>query len=199
LKIFPCPYHRLFQAAALAAAFLAAPRARAQAIPTAEKANDISAFAGGSYSNPEYGTYYNTGFTFGANLVQHHLNRHLDPSIEARFNLTSGTDVNEKTYLVGLRAQTAYHILHPYGDFLIGGGNIRFNLSNGQTYTTNNATVLSYGGGLDLDVYRQYQLKLDIQQQHWLLGDQPFQPWIALVGVTYRFHFRDYNKQDRAY
>jgi len=190
LKIFAGPGFRPL----LIAALLSASHARAQAVPTAAKANDLSVFAGGSYSNPEYGPFYDKGISFGANLVEH-LNRHVDPSLEARFNLTSGTDVNEKTALVGVRAQTTYHVLHPYGDFLIGGGNIKFNLSNGQSYTTNNSTVLSYGGGLDLDVYRQYQLKLDIQQQHWLLGDQPFQPWIAVVGVTYRFHFRDYNKQ----
>jgi outer membrane autotransporter protein len=69
---------------------------------------------------------------------------------------------------------------------------VRFNLANGQNYTTADSTVFSYGGGLDVDVFRQYQLKLDMQQQYWLLGDQPFKPWIATVGVTYRFHFRDY-------
>jgi hypothetical protein len=181
----------LFAAAALP------PRAHAQAMPTAAKQNSISVFAAGTYSNPQYGPYYDQGITFGANIVQH-LRHRIDPSIEGRVNITSGTDVGERTLLGGLRVQTSFRALHPYGDFLIGGGNIHFNLSNGQTYVTGDSTVFSYGGGLDIDVFRQYQLKLDIQQQDWKLGDAPFKPWIAAVGVTYRFHFRDYIKQGEA-
>lgn len=191
-------FRHLTTALGLALTALAAtPRAHAQASATASKANDISIFAGGTYSNPQYGPYYDKGFSFGGNIV-HHVNRFVDPSLEARFNFTSGTDASERTYLVGLRAQTAVYRLHPYGDFLIGAGTLRFNLSNGQNYSAPSSTVFSYGGGLDIDVFRQYQLKLDMQQQHWLLGDQPFNPWIAMVGVTYRFHFRDFNKQGEA-
>jgi hypothetical protein len=200
LKFFTSPVtHRRFTttlAIALAAAALS-PYARAQASATATKANAISAFAGGTYSNPQYGPYYDKGFSFGGNLVQH-VNRYIDPSLEARFNFTSGTDASERTYLVGLRAQTDISIVHPYGDILIGAGTLTFNLSNGQSYAAPRSTVFSYGGGADIDVFRQYQLKLDIQQQHWLLGDQPFHPWLAMVGVTYRFHFRDFVKQGEA-
>jgi hypothetical protein len=197
LKIFACTGIRRHLAAlglALLAAVLAH-RGSAQALPAAAKANSISVFAGGTYSNPEYGPYYNKGISFGANFVQH-LRHGLDPSLEGRINITNGTDVSEKTFLGGVRVQETFLThLHPYGDGLIGGGNIRFNLSNGQSYTTADSTVFSYGGGLDIDVFRGFQLKLDMQQQHWLLGDQPFNPWIGMAGVTYRFHFRDYVRQ----
>jgi hypothetical protein len=172
-------------------ALTAAPQARAQATSTASKSTALSLFAGGTYSNPQYGPYYNKGVTVGGNIV-HYVSHYVEPSLEGRINITSGTDVGERTYLIGLRAQTNLSIVHPYGDALIGGGNLHFNLSNGQSYSTSDSTVFSYGGGADIDVFRQYQLKLDLQQQHWLLGDQPFQPWLAMVGVTYRFRFRGY-------
>jgi hypothetical protein len=190
----------LFCAALLVTLSMGA-RLRAQALPTASKTNSISAFGGYTYSNPEYGSYYDQGVTFGANFVQHLSRIPLDPSFEARVNLTSGTDVNERTYLFGLRAQAhGYFHVHPYGDFLVGPGNIKFNLSNGSSYTTDNSTVYNYGAGVDIDTFRQFQLKLDFQRQHWALGQPsvPFQPIIGLVGITYRFHFRDYNKQGEA-
>jgi hypothetical protein len=185
LKIIACSgTRRLVAALGLALATVAVVhRAAAQATSPAYKTNSISVFAGGTYSNPQYGPYYDKGVTFGANFIQH-LRHGWEPSIEGRININNGTDAGEKTYLVGIRAQKAVLThLHPYGDGLIGGGNVRFNLANGQNYTT---------ADLDVDVFRQYQLKLDMQQQYWLLGDQPFKPWIATVGVTYRFHFRDY-------
>ncbi len=191
LKVALCLAPVVFAAAALG------PRANAQAMPTASKENSISVFAGGTYSNPQYGPYYDKGLTFGANIVEH-LRHRIDPSIEGRVNITTGTDVGERTYLGGLRVQTSLRAIHPYGDFLIGGGNIHFKLSNGQTYVNGYSTVFSYGGGVDIDVYRQFQLKLDMQQQDWMLGDAPFKPWIAMAGVTYRFHFRDYIKQGEA-
>jgi hypothetical protein len=175
--------------------------AHAQARATASKANDISAFGGYTYSNPEYGPDYNQGITAGVNFVQHVHRIPIDPSFEARVNFTSGTDVAERTYLFGIRAQThGYFHLHPYGDFLVGPGTIKFNLSNGTSYTSDSSTVYNYGAGVDIDTFRQFQLKLDFQRQHWALGQttNPFQPIIGLVGITYRFHFRDYNKQGEA-
>jgi hypothetical protein len=175
-----------------------APRAAAQAMPTASKTMDISAFAGFDYSNPEYGPDKNTGFTFGANVTRYY-NLPVELSIEVRANLTNGTDVSERTYLIGLRAQgNVLHSLHPYGDILFGIGDIHFNLSDGSTYIGDNSTVFNYGGGVNIDAYRQFQLKLDIQRQSWSLGHgsgNTFSPYIAMVGVTYRFHFRDYNRQ----
>jgi hypothetical protein len=169
-------------------------RADAQAMPTASKSNDISAFVGGTYSNPQYGPEQDKGITFGANLIEH-LHFPVSPSIEGRANITSGTYIGERSYLGGLRAQgDVLHYLHPSGDFLVGGGDLHFDLSSGQTYVTSLTTVYSYGGGVDVDAYRQFQLTLDVQQQSWSIGT-PFHPWIAMVGVTYRLRFRDYNRR----
>jgi hypothetical protein len=178
------------------------PRAHAQAMPTASKSNDISAFAGYSYANPMYGPDYDHGFSFGANFVHHLPHFPIDPSIEARINLLSGADVSERSYLFGVRAQTlGYFHVHPYADFLVGAGDIYFHLTNGSTYISDNSLVYNYGGGFDIDVYKQYQLKIDMQSQNWSIGHgsgDNFNPWIGMVGVTYRLHFRDYNKQGDA-
>ncbi len=91
--------------------------ADAQAMPTASKSNDISAFVGGSYSNPQYGPEQDKGITFGANLIEH-LHFPVSPSIEGRANITSGAYIGERSYLGGLRVQgDVLHYLHPYGDF----------------------------------------------------------------------------------
>jgi hypothetical protein len=121
------------------------------------------------------------------------------PSLEGRFNFLSGTYVSEHTKLVGFTVGSEslkrFH-MHPYADFLIGDGTIKFN-TTATGYTSDDSTVYDFGGGLDIDLVHNFQLRGDYQYQHWKLGQAtaPFTPNLFLIGVNYQFHFRDYNRQ----
>jgi hypothetical protein len=166
----------------------------AQASSTASRGIGISAFGGYIYSNPEYGPAKNSGGAVGFNITKF-IKFPVQPALEFRGNLTNGTYVKEKTYLVGVRGQAdVLRVLHPYVDFLIGTGTIHFNLSNGDGYTGDNSTIYDFGGGVDIDLVRHFQLRADLQEQHWSLGSSPsFTPVLFLIGVNYNFHFKDYN------
>jgi opacity protein-like surface antigen len=177
---------------------LASPsRSLAQAGATASRGAGISAFGGYINSNPEYGSARNTGEAFGLNLIKF-LKLPVNPSLEGRYNRDNGTYAQETSTLGGIRLQTdALHAfkVHPYVDFLIGSGTIHFN-TNSPGYTSDNSTVYNFGGGVDIDLIHNFQLKADYQYQHWKLGQESdaFTPNLILIGVTYQFHFRDYNR-----
>jgi opacity protein-like surface antigen len=173
-------------------------RSLGQAESTAARGAGLSAFGGYLNGNPEYGPSRNSGEAFGANFIKY-LPHAISPSIEGRYNRTSGTYVNENTFLGGVRIQYdafSRFRFHPYGDFLIGTGSIHFNTS-ATGYTSDNSTVEDFGGGVDIDLTHRVQLKADYQYQHWKLGQEtdPFTPNLLLIGVTYQFHFRDYVRQ----
>ena len=182
------------------------PPLHAQALVTASKAAEITAFGGYMYSNPDYGFNSYKGFVGGANFTMF---RHwwVDPSIEARFDYTAGTGISEHAFLVGPRAQKDYGRFHPYIDFLVGEGHISYNPP--PSFSPNDhgdgGINLTYGGGADIDVVRNFSLKVDFQQQNWNLGTNiPFQPdgsnytltpRTLSVGVTYHFPFSGLNHQ----
>jgi opacity protein-like surface antigen len=199
LKIRPCPGAvSLFIPAVLLLVFALPVRSLAQAASTASRGAGLSVFAGYINSNPEYGPKRNNGEAFGANFIKY-LPHAITPSIEGRYNRTTGTDVNENSFLGGIRIQYdgfSRYRFHPYGDFLMGTGSIHFNTS-ATGYTSDNSTVENFGGGVDVDLTHRFQLKADYQYQHWKLGQatDPFTPNLLLVGITYQFHFRDYVQQ----
>lgn len=175
-------------------------RSAAQAPITADRTIGLSAFGGYINSNPEYGPDRNTGIGVGVDITRF-IHFPVQPALEFRANLTNGTDVNEKSYLIGLRGQADFvRILHPYVDFLIGTGTIHFNAPSGG-YTGDNSTVYDFGGGVDIDLIRHFQLRADYQYQSWNLGQNSakFTPNLILIGVNYNFHFRDNNKENRAH
>lgn len=175
-----------------------APRCAAQADPTAFKTSDISAFAGYENIDPAYGTDRNNGEGFGLNFTRYFARLPIDPSIEARVNLTNGTDVKERTYLLGLQAKkTFFTHYHPYIDFLAGSGTIHFNTHAIAGYVGDNSSIYNYGGGLDIDLIHNLQLRADYQMQHWSLGQETnsFTPTLFLFGVNYTIPFRDYKNQ----
>ncbi len=168
------------------------PGARAQAVRTASKSADISVFGGVEFVNPEYGRYNNTGGAVGVDYTRYfHLP--IVPSVEARANFNNGPVADERSYLFGLRGRYDYNRFHPYVDFLIGPGTIHFPRNVG--YLGDNSIVYNYGGGVDVGVTRDFSLKLDFQGQRWNTGDQPFTPFLGLVGVTYTIPFRPHVSQ----
>jgi hypothetical protein len=121
------------------------------------------------------------------------------PSIEARVNIGNTTYIKETTYLGGLRVQgQVLRKLHPYGDFLIGGGVINFKFPGASNYTSDNSLVYNFGGGVGVDIIHNVQLTGDFQYQSWNLGSQhggnnsKFNPTLATIGVKYTIPFRSY-------
>ena len=167
----------------------------AQAVPDADKSADISAFLGYEYADPAYGSAKNNGEAFGLNYTRY-FPIPVAPSIEARVNLNNGTDVKERTYLIGLQAKARIFLrYHPYVDFLVGTGTIHFN-THATGYIGDNSTIYNYGGGVDIDLIRHLAIRADIQRQSWSLGDSSgFSPTIVLIGVHYTIPFRDYKDQ----
>ena len=164
----------------------------AQASNTASKAAAISVFAGLNVSDPAYGPNRNTGVSLGANYTRY-LRFPVQPSVEVRANFSNGTYANERSYLFGLRALVPVGRFEPYADFLVGPGNIHFPLNVG--YTGDNSTVYDYGGGVDVPVFRNFALKLDVQAQHWNTGEFTFTPILGTVGISYRIPFRAHDSQ----
>jgi hypothetical protein len=173
-------------------------RGVAQAVATASRSAGISAFAGYINSNPEYGPDRDSGEAFGANYIQY-LPHALSPSLEIRYNHTTGSYVNQNTFLGGIRLQYDGYSrfrVHPYVDVLLGRGTIHFN-TNAPGNTSANSAIYNFGGGVDVDLAHRFQLKADYQYQRWSFGQPsvPFTPNLLLIGLTYQFRFRGYTRQ----
>jgi hypothetical protein len=180
-----------------------------QGIPTESKGMDLAAFGGYLNANPAYvpSPAYpndrNSGTFFGADLTRYfHLP--VAPSLEVRANFADGAIVDEHSYLGGLRVQgDLFHRYHPYADFLAGYGSIHFNHPTIPGYTHDNSTVYSYGGGLDVDLMRHFQARVDFQGQRWALGtDGPndkFSPSILSIGLRYVIPFKPHVSQQYAH
>jgi hypothetical protein len=195
----PCPSVVLgFVCSLLLLAGLAAtPRCAAQAVPDAYKTTDIAVFGGYENIDPAYGKPRNNGEGFGLNFTRYFARIPVDLSLEARVNLTNGTDVKERSYLVGFQAKkTFFTRYHPYADLLIGHGTIHFN-THATGYIGDNSVVGNYGGGLDIDLAYHVALRVDFQRQYWSLGSEvnSFAPNLFLFGVNYTIPFRDYKDQ----
>jgi hypothetical protein len=177
--------------------FLALPitSTHAQNIPTAYKSEAISVFAGYENANPAYASGRNNGAAFGVDFTRYFHRLPIAPSLEARVNLNSSNATKERTYLIGLQGMVnILHVLHPYADFLVGPGTIHFNQNT--TYLGDNSIVFNYGGGVDLDLIRNFQAKFDYQYQSWTLGtNDHITPTILLIGINCRIPFRDHDKQ----
>lgn len=160
----------------------------AQAGTTASKTEDVSVFGGIEFANPEYGPDSNTGGAIGVDFTRYFRHLPVQPSLELRANFNSGSYADEHSYLFGVRAAYAYRRYNPYVDFLVGPGNIHYPLN--INYAGDNSIVYNYGGGLDIDVARNFSLKLDLQQQRWNTDTFKFTPVVGIVGVTYHIPFR---------
>ena len=162
--------------------------ASAQARSTASRSADLSVFAGGQFANPAYGPQNSGGVALGLDYTRYIGRLPVDLSLEFRANFNSNSLLSEHSYLVGLRAGHTFGRVTPYLDFLIGAGSIHF--PQNTFYTSDNSTVPSYGGGLDLAVTQSFGLKLDLQGQHWNTGETTFTPTLGTIGITYRIPFR---------
>jgi hypothetical protein len=178
----------------------------AQAIPTSSKSAEISVFGGYMGSHMDYGPHSVKGFAGGADFTIFP-RFFVAPSLEVRAAEGINVDATEKTLLVGLRLQHDLgRRLHPYVDALIGLGEIAFHPNPYPGYTSDRSRALDFGGGINIDVSHHFAAKLDVQAQHWNLGQNGFsganssnsnfvlQPIQALLGVTYTIPFRVLNR-----
>jgi hypothetical protein len=175
-------------------AALNAPLARAQKDGTVTKSAEISAFAGFTNIDSDYGT-RNNGFTIGADYTRF-FHFPIAPSFEVRANHTSGISLTEESILFGLRLEAPFRQrFHPYATALFGGTKIFFKFPPTTTYTYDQTSAISLGGGIDVDVTRNFRAKFDYQQQFEDFGANAFNPDFTLTpsgftaGVVYRIPF----------
>jgi opacity protein-like surface antigen len=178
------------------AALLCPERARAQARPTADRGLDITVFTEYAYLNPDYGTVNLKGLTLGFDFARAIGPRWITPALELRANYAGETSAaGEESAMGGLRAQfnvSRSGRFRPYGDFLIGVGQINFN--NVAPYTKDNSIVYNYGAGAEFDVVGGFAVKGEFQAQHWDLGRyytgrDTLTPTSLNIGVSYRLPF----------
>lgn len=173
---------------------LSVPRAAAQADVTAYKKADISAFVMFTSNKPDYGEFRNSGVTLGADYTRY-FHWWVQPSLEIRGGTDSGKLIKQKTALVGLRLKADFrHRYHPYGDFLVGGSWIDFVVPPVPGYNNDQGFTRSYGGGIEVDVWKTWGAKFDYQGEHTVYTDRfnpiHLTPGKVSAGVVYRFPFK---------
>ena len=176
----------------------------AQARPTAQKTGDLSVFALYTRLTPDYGPTDNNGVTFGLDYTRY-TSWWVKPSIEFRTKIANGTTVDERSVGGGFRAVKPIGSFHPYVDFLISAGSINFHqsdpyiLENGKPYTSDGTVTYSFGGGLDVDVWRSFAVRGDYQFEKWYLDKNPATPFHLTptgwsIGMIYRIPFRPFSR-----
>jgi hypothetical protein len=200
----------LASVAALAVGILGgAQAARGQAMPTASQGSNLSVFVGATgtytgldYTAPNQGR--NLGITAGGDYTIGGFFG-FRPAVEVRgtYPIYDGGLDDQKSILAGVRVERPIRRFHPYGDFLIGRGEINYIglvVVGFQEYIRTDSTVYSPGAGFEYDLTHHFALRVDAQDQHW---DTPVNPsgsaWAkqGTVAATYRFDFNHHWKQRR--
>lgn len=122
-------------------------------------------------SNFEDANGWNQGFSGGADF---RLGRFVfgQPSLGVRYTYSTGTFGKQKTIVFGPELHYIYKRFRPYGDFLIGPGNITY-----KTGQTDSSIVYEFGGGVDYHKSRVVNFRLvDFQYQLWDLGSHYYPP-----------------------
>ena len=169
----------------------------AQAVPTASQALQLSAFGGltGVFTDIEGG--HNLSISAGVDLAFLSLRGfHLAAEGRGTYPMDTGTISSQKDALGGMRVDRQYGHVRPYVDFLAGRGEIDY-LNGGitigpLTYLSTSSTVLSGGGGVDLDLSPHWSFKADYQYQHWdtpVTSSGTIHPSVVTFGAVYRFDF----------
>jgi hypothetical protein len=175
-----------------------------QAMPTASQGSNLSVFAGvtGVYTGIDQGK--NLGITAGADYSIHGFFG-FRPAIEVRgtYPLHDGTVDDQKSILGGVRLERPIRRFHPYGDFLVGRGEIDYVtplVIGFSEYIRTASTVYSPGAGFEYDLTPHFAFRADAQDQHW---DTPVNnsgsAWAkqGTLAVTYKFDFNHHWKQRR--
>jgi hypothetical protein len=178
--------------------------ARGQAMPTASQGSNLSVFGGvtGVYTGIDQGR--NLGITAGADYTIGGFFG-FRPAVEVRgtYPIHDGGVDDQKSILAGVRVERPIRRFHPYGDFLIGRGEINYVgtfVVGFSEFIRTDSTVYSPGAGFEYDLTHHFAVRTDAQLQHW---DTPVNAsgsaWAkqGTVAVTYRFDFNHHWKQRR--
>jgi hypothetical protein len=114
---------------------------------------------------------WNQGFSAGADF---RLGRFVfgQPAVGARFTYSDGTYGKQRTFMLGPELHYIYKRFRPYGDFMIGPGNITY-----RTGQTDDSIVYELGGGVDYHKNRWLNFRMvDFQYQFWDLGNHYYPP-----------------------
>ncbi|WP_124847333.1 outer membrane beta-barrel protein [Acidipila sp. EB88] len=180
--------------------YLFAHSAQAQVAPPVTKPLQLAVFATGTGTWTNFAAGRNLGITAGADLILHNY-WGFRPALEIRgtYPFHAGGRDGQEDFLLGVRVEHEYRRLHPYVNFLVGGGSIGY--KNGGypyddfIYLSSTSTVYSPGVGVDYDVRHGWGVKADFQYQHW---DTPIpayaviHPRVLSVGVVYTFGSHKY-------
>jgi len=180
-------------------------RSCAQSLTTASKGAEISAYGGYVASSPDYGLFIKKGIGAGVDFTIFP-RLPVAPSLEIRGHEAFGGTVTEKALMAGLRVQKDLRQrYHPYADFLIGTGEIVYQVDPYPQYNSDRSKAYSYGGGINIDVAKHFAAKFDFQEQSWNLGSNgnlkpsggnyTLSPRTFLVGATYTIPFRKLNSR----
>lgn len=171
--------------------------AHAQATPTASRSLDLSAFGGVAGVATSLSGGKNLSFVVGMDLGLTPI-RGVRPVVEVRglYPIDGGNVASQKSILLGPRVDFLLnHRLRPYGDFLIGRGEMDYKnggylFDNAAVYVETTTNVYSPGGGVDYDLSSHLSFKVDMQLQHWdYTPTASGSLWskVGTVGIVYRF------------
>ncbi len=167
-------------------------------MPTASQTSNLSVFAGvtGVYTGSSGGR--NLGITAGGDLAIGGFFG-FRPAVEVRgtYPVYDGTVDYQKSILAGVRVERPIRRFHPYGDFLIGRGEINYVNAHIPSISIPLRRCIRWAAGLEYDLTRHFAVRGDWQAQHWdtpceRLGNGLGETNDA--GVTYRFDFNHHTK-----
>lgn len=178
-------------------------RLQAQASDTAGKSANIFVFGGYEFVQPDYGPDYlkDNGFVYGADYVRYFRFRYhpIGVGIEARGTHVTGQLVDEGTFTGGIRIDTVFFTrYHPFIDGEIGRSSLKYHFlpfPGNPSYTSDTGVVYAYGFGVDVDLWRNFGLKLDGQQENWTMSSNStftLGPAAYSAAITYRIPFKSY-------
>jgi Outer membrane protein beta-barrel domain len=122
------------------------------------------------------------------------------PALGVRYTISTGNFGKESTYVFGPELHYAFGRFRPYGNVLLGVGDVTYHGTNFE----DNSIVYQFGGGVDYHVNRRLSLRLvDFQYQLWNLGtheypagflpgqpavsiDTKLQPYSLNFGIVFR-------------
>src|SRR5271170_2794426 len=117
-----------------------------QAAPAGTQQLQLSAFVAGTGTFTDFEGGKNLGITAGADLTFLAF-RQFRPSFELRgtYPIDGGQIDSQKNFLLGPKVEHPFGRLHPYADFLIGRGNIKYlnggYYYNGLFYLSSSSTI----------------------------------------------------------
>lgn len=106
------------------------------------------------------------------------------PALGFRYTYSTGSFAKETSLMFGPEMHYELGRIHPYGDFLIGKGDITYDGTNFE----DDSIVYQFGGGVDYHVNHRFSVRMvDFQYQFWNLsthdypaGALPGQPAVAI-------------------